>query len=109
MKNKKYAFFIIIVIMAVMSLSHQSAHAAKVVAQWEIPRIVSGYTAQDVQNILENIDGVLRVDITYKSHKALVMFDDSKTSVRNISQVLRNKNYPPKGKVKIITDSVPET
>jgi copper chaperone CopZ len=102
-------FFIIAGILCMAALSFQDAWAANRAAQWLIPGVTSINTAREVKAILEDIDGVLRVGVSYRYHKATVIFDDTRCTLEDISRALRNNSYPPQGGGDVIESFVPET
>jgi len=57
------------------------------------------HCVKTVTAALESLDGVTRAQVTLNTKIAVVQFDESRTSVEKMFEVLREKNYTPKKKV----------
>jgi copper chaperone CopZ len=51
-----------------------------------------------VSTALEGVDGVHRVDATYKPPEAVVRFDPDKVSVEDLTKATKNAGYPSEPK-----------
>ncbi len=79
------------------ALAHQLVTTQNVVQQnatFSIAHMTCKMCIITVRKAMENVDGVIKAKVDYKNKVAQVIFDNSKTSVKEIALASTNAGYP---------------
>lgn len=71
-----------------------TAFAAVQTATLAVPGMTCSSCPITVKRALMKVDGVQQVNASFEQREAVVIFDDSKTSVEKLSAALANAGYP---------------
>ncbi len=59
-----------------------------------VPGMHCSACAITIKKALDKLEGVEKVEVTYKEKKAVVTFDDAKTKVEELLTTTKNAGYP---------------
>jgi mercuric ion binding protein len=77
-----------------LSLLSVSAFAAPQTATLSVPGMTCAACPITIKKALSRVDGVERVEVSYKSKTATVLFDDQQTSPESLTQATTDAGYP---------------
>lgn len=85
--NKKIIFFLLIPVSF-------SAFAKQQTVTLDLPTMNCATCPYTVRMALNRVDGVSKADVSYQSKQAVVIFDDAKTTAKDLVQATTNAGYP---------------
>lgn len=59
-----------------------------------VPGMNCGFCPITIRKALEKVDGVNKADVDFESKSAVVVFDDQKTNVDQLTNATQNAGYP---------------
>ena len=101
MKKNKYLPVVLLVTFCIVAC--QSAIADEKTVKLTVPGCKWAATAAMVGSILNDINGVSKVDTDPEKHTATVTFDTKKTSVEAVKKALADGEFPVEGEPEFIT------
>jgi mercuric ion binding protein len=87
------SLFAVFVLAAVAATSQVSLAAQKTVVL-SVPGMYCETCPITVRKSLEKVSGVEKVNTTYETKEAVVIFDDAKTSVDKLTEATKKAGYP---------------
>jgi len=87
----------------------EGAQAAERAVLFHVPGINSLPAAAEVQAVLKDVDGVLKVRTDPMAHTATILFDDKAAPLGRIRKILKQAKFPVRGRVKFLPLAVFET
>ena len=83
--------FVLTMLLALLSMP---AWAAMQTVTLSVPGMTCAACPFTVKAALNKVDGVSQVDVSYPGRKAVVTFDDTRTSVQALTEASTNAGYP---------------
>ncbi len=83
-----------LILTAFLTLLSLSAFAKQETAKLEVPTMNCATCPFTVKWALQNVDGVSKAEVTYKTKLAVVTFDDEITSIEALTKATTNAGYP---------------
>ncbi len=78
---------------ATLAFGAARAHAAPQTVTLNVPGMTCAACPITVKQAISRVDGVNKVAMSHERHQAVVIFDDTKTSVRKLIQASENAGY----------------
>jgi mercuric ion binding protein len=85
--KKLFAFLALTAIVA-------SASAARQSVTLSVPGMTCAACPFTVKKALSKVDGVSEIDVSYEKREAIVTFDDTRTSLQQLTKATENAGYP---------------
>ncbi|PKM33758.1 MAG: mercuric transport protein periplasmic component [Gammaproteobacteria bacterium HGW-Gammaproteobacteria-12] len=79
---------------ALATLVATPAWAAMQTVTLAVPGMTCAACPFTVKKALTKVDGVTKAEVSYENREAIVIFDDTKTSVEALSKASENAGYP---------------
>jgi mercuric ion binding protein len=79
---------------AVAALASPAAHAAEKSVTLAVQNMFCAACPGIVKRALEAVNGVSRVEVSYRDNTAVVIFDDGKTDVNALTAATTSAGYP---------------
>ncbi|WP_269620888.1 mercury resistance system periplasmic binding protein MerP [Zhongshania sp. BJYM1] len=83
-----------IALLSLLALTSLTAFAAPQTVTLEVPTMNCVTCPFTVKKALQNVDGVSKAEVTFKTKLAVVTFDDEKTTVKALTEATTNAGYP---------------
>lgn len=68
--------------------------AASKTVTLDVPGMTCAMCPITVEKALTRVDGVTKVDVTFETREAVVTFDDTRTTVAELTRATRDAGYP---------------
>lgn len=86
---------VLLAILSVVGLGiATAAFSAEQTVSMDVDKMTCALCPITIRKAMELVDGVQTVEVNFKSKKATVVFDDSKTSASEIAQASTDIGYP---------------
>lgn len=82
------------VVAIAMFVAAIGAHAENIVVELHLPTMNCAMCPITVKKALEKVDGVLSADVSYKTKRAVIRFENRKTTVQELIQATTDAGYP---------------
>jgi len=69
-------------------------HAAEQTVTMDIEKMSCALCPLTVRKAMERVDGVRKVDVDFDNKRAIVIFDDAKTTADEVAQASTDVGYP---------------
>ncbi len=83
-----------IALLSVLLLTSLSALAKPQTVTLEVPSMNCATCPFTVRMALQNVEGVSKANVTFKTRLAVVTFDDEKTTLKALTDATTNAGYP---------------
>ncbi len=83
-----------IALLSVLLLTSLSALTKPQTVTLEVPSMNCATCPFTVRMALQNVKGVSKADVTFKTRLAVVTFDDEKTTLKALTDATTNAGYP---------------
>lgn len=77
-----------------LTLLSQSAVAKERTITLEVPTMNCAICPFTVKKALQNVEGVIRAEVTFETKLAVVTFDDKATTAKALTEATTNAGYP---------------
>lgn len=77
-----------------LTISASMAVAAVKTVTLDVPGMTCAACPLTVKKALTKVEGVQKADVSYEKKRAVVTFDDQKTSIQKITEATKEAGYP---------------
>lgn len=81
-------------VLVVLALSAFTAQAAQRMVTLEVPGMYCALCPITIKKVLQKVQGVEKVEVSYEKKEAVVTFDDAKTGVEALTRATKDAGYP---------------